>query len=179
MHPSFVVRVLGLTLLSVVVGCGSAKNTPEQAFADLRTALKEQRWDVLYDLLPPAKQTMFDQQVAAFDANLTAVRAELGAKELDAKLMKDIGVTFDGWKKLDKKQRLAKLWAGSANDQLVELGINPGEIENSTVKETRIIGDKAEISLDDGKGHRSRLTFVLVEGYWRFDLDEGGGARER
>lgn len=169
MRPSFVLRALSVLLPLLLVGCGSAKNTPEQAFEHLRTALREQKWDLLYDILPPEKQKTFDAQIEDVVAQFQML-LQVSPNEVEPAAKRELGMSLAEWKQLERRQQFAILFKKDAKLQLAEIGMNPDEILASTVKETSIVGDKAEFSLDDGKGHRSRLTFVLVNGYWRFEL---------
>jgi hypothetical protein len=161
--------ILGITAWLAVVACGSARNTPEEAFESLRTAIAEERWDLLYDVLPPEHQEFFDGQVAENDARLRALveqKGDLAATEI---LSRELGVTYPRWQKMTVKERFAAVFAPSAKSFFVELGINQEHVAGSSVKSVTIGGSEATVFLDDGKGHRPRLRFVLVADYWRYD----------
>lgn len=169
MRASSVVHSFVALFALLFVGCGSAKNTPEQAFEDLRTALREQKWDLLYDILPPERQKTFDAQIESVVEQFQLM-AQVSPADVEPAAKRELGMSLAEWKQLERRKQFATLFKKDAKMQLAEIGMNSDEIAASTVKELSIVGDKAEFSLDDGKGHRTRLTFVLVGGYWRFEL---------
>jgi hypothetical protein len=174
---SFVsVAAVALFALSLVA-CGRAKNTPEEALAALNTALKEQKWDLLYDIMPSSEQKKWDMVLENMVAENQAAREQ--AEELK-KLGLDIGkqadlfarlkVTKEQWAALPQREKFVKLFGLEARINLGQLNINTEQIVGSTIKSKVISGDRAEIVLDDGKGHNPRLVFKLEGEYWRFQL---------
>lgn len=164
-HPVFALVVS----LVALFGCGSAKNTPQHAFDALRTALREEKWDLLYDILPPERQKTFDEQIESVIEQFQMMQ-QVSPADVEPAAKRELGMGFAEWKALERRKQFETLFKKDAKRQLAEIGMNADEILASTVKEQSIVGDKAEFSLDDGKGHRVRLTFVLVGDYWRFEL---------
>ncbi len=174
------VPIVLLVLAAFATGCSQARNTPEQALAQVKQALKSEQWELLYDLVPPDLQKAWDDETAKIDAIAKRLIAERGA-DVAAQVMKDqIGVSLAAWEKAgDARKRFALNFAPTAKRGLAELGVNTDEVLSSAIKSSEVKGDVAYFSLDDGKGHRSKLRFKLISGLWRFDLEqikkEGGG----
>ena len=164
---------LGLGLLVQLTGCGSAHNTPEEALETLRTALKEERWDLLYKVLLPDLQKNFDEQVQASDQQFRAVAQQLGKAVASEQLKQEFGFSLAQWEQMDAQQRFAAIFQKSARMELMRLGVNPDYVATSKIKSSSIRGEEVTISLDDGKGHWTHLKFKLVENSWRFNIGEG------
>lgn len=170
-------HVLCVLLSLAVLGCGQAKNTPQQALEQLRAALREQKWDLLYDIMPVKEQARWDDIVEGFlqqnrDAQkqaevLSAMGLEVG-KPSD--LLKELKLTQEDWNRLGQRERFVKIFGHNVKVNLAQVGINPEFILNSKVKSERISGDRTEIVVDDGKGHQPKLIFVLEGDMWRFQL---------
>ncbi|MFH0944974.1 MAG: hypothetical protein V2A76_07230 [Planctomycetota bacterium] len=167
---SLVKNWIGCGFLLLLIGCGSAENTPEEALETVRTAFKEDRWDLLYDVLPQAKQASFDQQVASSDQQFRAVAQQIGAAKASEQLKREFGFTLSDWEGMNSKERFSAIFQRDAKMKLAHLGVNPEYVEGGTIKSTSIRGDEATIQLDDGRGHRPRLKFKLEGNRWRFDI---------
>ncbi len=145
-----------------------ARNTPEEAFAALKTALAEQRWDLLYDLLPGAAQEDLDRQIAENDARIKELAAQQGEAAADEVLLRELGVTFGRWSKMTARERFALVFAPMAGEVLARLGVEPALVISAAVRSVTVRGEEATLLLEDGQGRSSRLSFVLVDGLWRF-----------
>lgn len=157
-------------LLLALAACGGNQNTPEEAFESVRTALAEERWELLYDILPPEVQQSFDQQIVENDQRIQALAAQAGGPATDEQLRREFGFDRAQWQKMTVKQRFAGIFRKTAKLELRRLGVNPDYVVSSDVTGVMVRGSEAVLSIDDGKGHRSRLKFVLVGGVWRFGL---------
>ncbi|MFG0320025.1 MAG: hypothetical protein ACF8XB_22325 [Planctomycetota bacterium JB042] len=155
----------------VLLACSEARNTPSDAFASLRTAIAESRWELLYEVLTPEVQAGYDEQIATKDAELAALARRDGPSAADG-LLRPIGISHDEWKRLDARARFAGIFEASARAQFVSMGVNEEHLKEAEVRSVESHGGRAEVVVDDGKGHRTRLTFTLVDGTWRFDPGE-------
>jgi hypothetical protein len=162
--------VLLTLLLLPESGCGSAHNTPEEALETLRTALKEERWDLLYDSLLPELQQEFDEQVQAHHQRFLAVARQVGENATSEQLKREFGFTLAQWEQMGQRERFSAIFQQSGRMELKRKGVNPDYVVNSKVKSTSIRGEDATISLDAGRGHRTHLKFKLVDNTWRFDF---------
>lgn len=165
--------LLAALVLTLPIGCGNASNTPEEAFESLRTALADERWDLLYDVLPPSLQQKYDEQTSQYDLKIEQMIVQMGEAQANESLRQDFGFDQAQWVGMTPRERFAAMLRKRAKLELRQLGVNPDYVVNSSIKNSSIRGDEATISLDDGKGHRTRLRFVLVDGSWRFGLGEG------
>lgn len=170
-------HALCVLLSFAVLGCGQAKNTPQQALDQLRTALREQKWDLLYEILPVSEQKRWDATVEGFleqnrDARKQAEQLSALGFEVSKPndLLKEMKLTQDQWNNLNQRERFVKIFGHNVKINLAQVGINPEFILNSKVKSERISGDRTEIVVDDGKGHQPKLIFVLEGDVWRFQL---------
>ncbi|MBI4881460.1 MAG: hypothetical protein HY812_17625 [Planctomycetes bacterium] len=145
-----------------------ARNTPEEALAALKTALAEQRWDLLYDLLPGAAQEDLDRQIAENDARIKELAAQQGEAAADEVLLCELGVTFCRWSKMTARERFALVFAPMAGEVLARLKVDPALVIAASVRSVSVRGEEATLLLEDGQGRSGRLTFVLADGLWRF-----------
>lgn len=163
----------------IAFACGDAKNSPEQAFDVARSALKDHKWDLLYDIFPLEEQKVWDERIEGILLDNKAERQQ--AEQLrkaglnigkPADLLKKMGLDEAQWKALSQRDKFAKMFALDAKVNLSEVGIDPDILATAQVKSKQISGDRAELILDDGKGHRPKLTFKLQGQYWRFSLGD-------
>ena len=171
-----------LVAAALAGGCGQARNSPSEALASLKTALEKQRWDLLYDILPDEEQKVWDQRIESILADNSTQRqlAEmLHAQGVDigkpSDVLKDLKLTPEQWSALSQREKFARMFGLNAKLNLGDLGVNPDFILGATTKPETILGDRAEIVVDDNKGHRTRLTFKLQGDLWRFQLGGEGG----
>lgn len=163
---------LAASTLCVSLACSEAKNSPEQAFESLTTALSGQKWDLLYDILPVEEQKHWDERIEAVlarDEDSNKLLAQLGV-EGGATILDELKLTKEQWVALPQKEKFVRVFGLNAKVNLGSLGIVPDHVVGAKVKSTVISGDRAEIVTDDGKGHNKRLVFKLADGYWRFQL---------
>ncbi len=158
--------------LAGALGCSEASNTPEQALEQVKTALKNQDWALLYDVVPPDLRKAWNEDVVDIDDQVTKLKSR-DAKLADQALRERLGVSLADWEAAgkDARKRFALRFAPTAKLGLAELGVNIDEVLSSQVKSADVKGDQAFFSIDDGKGHRSKLRFKLIEGRWCFDLE--------
>jgi hypothetical protein len=158
--------------LLLPLACSEAKNTPEEAFQTLTTALSGQKWDLLYDILPVDEQKHWDERIESVLARNEAsneLLARLGL-ESGGSILDELKLTKEQWVALPQKEKFVRVFGLNSKINLGELGIVPEHVVGAKVKSTVISGDRAEIVTDDGKGHNKRLIFRLADGYWRFQL---------
>ena len=164
---------LALGLVVALGGCSrdSGGPPPEDAFLSLRTALTEQRWDIFYDVLDPFSQRAYDELIVQKDSELAATARQEGPSAADA-LLQPLSLSHGDWQKLDTRGRFAAIFGVSAQAHFMNLGLNPDHLAAATVRSTDVQGDLATLVVDDGKGHRTKLIFRLIDGGWRFDPSE-------
>lgn len=168
----FLVWLLTLASLAGSGGCGGAQNSPEEALAAVRTAFQEERWDLLYDVLPPARQEAFRAQLAENDERIAQLERQVGPERADEMLQADFGFTRAEWRAMEPRARFAAVFGRDARMELAQSGINLQYVAESELRSVEIAGENATIVVDDGRGHRTKLRFILVDGAWRFDLGE-------
>lgn len=166
-------RLIFLAACAPVFACGDrgpvAKNTPEDAFETLRSAVRDSRWGLLYDVVPPDYQAEFDRMLAESDERITAHANEAGEAQADEVMLRDFGITYARWKAMSNRERFATVFFVRGRNDLTELGLNPDQIASSSVRASEVMGDRATLLVDDGKGHRSKVPFRLVGDRWYLD----------
>lgn len=155
-------------LIATLAACAKPVNTPQDAFVTLRTAIAEERWELFYDVLLPEARTAYDELIAAKDTELAAIARQSGPSAADA-LLAPIGLTYDGWKALDARRRFAGIFSANARPHFMNMGLNEDHLRAAEVRSSESHGGVSTLVVDDGKGHRTRLRFKLVDGAWRFD----------
>lgn len=173
MKRTYLAPLVALALVPLGLGCSQAKNTPEQAFEALKSALEQERWELLYDILPTKQQQAFDQHIGELDKQLQAA-SSMGKNDPEAveyvkSFTQQTRVTVEQWRAMDAKKRFATVFSTDGRGQLMSLGINPDQLLKAVPKEIDERGSKASIVVDDGKGHRRKLLFELEGEYWRFN----------
>ncbi len=162
-----------LTLFYAACACSDesreAENTPEQAFEMLCSAVRDSRWELLYDVVPPDYQAEFDRLIDESDAQVTTHAEEAGEAAADDVLLQDFGITFARWKAMTNRERLATVYFVQGRTELAALGLNPDHLAASEVRSSDVRGDVAKLLIDDGKGHRTSLTFQRIGDRWYFD----------
>lgn len=169
----------GAVLVASAWGCSErAVDTPEECFVKVKAACAERDWARLFDALPPETQEWFLAQVAetvqqiAAHAKVTAEQTGLGEREaLERILTRELKVTLADWESMLQRDRFS-VWfeASGGGDAIRVTGFDPEIIAASDIASSDVRGGTAELVVDDGKGHRTPLTFVLVDRIWRLDL---------
>jgi hypothetical protein len=147
-----------------------ASNTPEQAFEALRQAFVSEEWARLWDVVKPETQEFFVQQLEREEKSIEKQIEGVDPEEAAQRRM-EFGVSLGEWRAMSTQEKFGLAFGGA--NAAVQLKLNRDEIVNSRVKETTVTGDRAQLLLDDGKGHRNRVWFVLVDGEWRYDPASG------
>jgi hypothetical protein len=170
-------RMLLPLLTTLAIACGQAKNDPETALAALMESLEKQRWELLYDILPETEQAEWDARIEGMlAANVEERRLaeELAAAGLRTASPEDLltvlNLSKEQWAALPQREKFARMFGLNPKINFGELGLNPDFVLGATVRSSVTRGDRAEIVVDDGKGHRTKLTFKLQGEYWRFQL---------
>jgi len=162
--------VVPFLLAASLVSCGKPVNTPQQAFEALRQAVAEEDWQQVFHAITPSLQQKFRDVLERESLSIDEQMQQLSAEEqATAKL--PYGCTVNEWREMTVEEKFAISHGGAHAP--VALKLNPEEIRNSRIKDAIVFGDTAAILLDDGKGHRNRIHFALVDGRWYYD-PEGG-----
>lgn len=158
--------------------CTRTHDSPEEAFVKVRSACAKRDWARLFDTFPPDTQAFFDQQVAGYVTSVKA-RAKItsateGLEEalvIERLLGSEMKVTVAQWESMMTRERFAVWFEAAGGASAIHgTGFDPDIVGASELKSIDVQGATAQVSVDDGRGHRSVLSFVLVDRVWRFDL---------
>lgn len=168
--PAVLFTCVMASLLSFA--CEQARNTPETACAQLKEALAQSRWDLLFELFPPDVQEEFNLQIQANSQRIRDRELVEGRMAASEALKESIGVSLAEWEKMSDADRFNAVFGVVGHQQLVSLGVNPDHIVSGEVISIEKRGDSATVILDDGRGHRIRVAFEVIDGLWRYDPRE-------